>query len=154
MTPQETIKSIKLLKALRIFDAPSLSMSVDEAISALELKQQIDDFNLTIEDIKAMKEKQMPKKPIYHKEKHGHHTWIKNEDGKIDDWAVASGFCNGPRCEVCGYSFCEHCNPDGYNDTDCSIEYYTCPICGEKGTKEKKYCDCGQALDWSGDDET
>jgi hypothetical protein len=37
------------------------------------------------------------------------HKWFKNEDGNVDIWRVDVGFHNGPKCELCGYSFCEHC---------------------------------------------
>jgi hypothetical protein len=43
------------------------------------------------------------------------HKWQKTTDGKINEWAVSGGYCNGPKCVECGYSFCEHCNPNGYN---------------------------------------
>jgi hypothetical protein len=43
------------------------------------------------------------------------HRWQKLPDGEINTFADSCGFCNGPRCVECGFSFCEHCNPDGYN---------------------------------------
>ncbi len=46
------------------------------------------------------------------------HKWIK-ERGEIDIFAYESGeFHNGPRCSVCGFGFCHHCDPKGY-DTKC-----------------------------------
>jgi len=33
--------------------------------------------------------------------------------------AYFSGYHNGPRCVICGYYFCVHCNPGG-PETDCS----------------------------------
>lgn len=43
------------------------------------------------------------------------HKWIK--DGKdIDIFAFEEGgYHNGPRCSVCGFGFCHHCYPEGYN---------------------------------------
>lgn len=37
------------------------------------------------------------------------HVWEKDGDGSVDVNAVSSYCHNGPRCSVCGYSFCEHC---------------------------------------------
>lgn len=121
MTPQETIKSIKLLKGLIIFGSPSLSKSVDEAISALELKQQLDDLGLTIEDVKAMKEKQTPKK------------------------------VQKPRCYDCSKEGISRC-------VECDYYEYKCPNCKQSAEDETGFeapnCPyCGQALDWSGDDD-
>ena len=46
------------------------------------------------------------------------HKWIK-EDGEIDIFAYESGsYHNGPRCSVCNFCFCHHCDPEGYN-TNC-----------------------------------
>lgn len=47
------------------------------------------------------------------------HTWRKTENGKIDTFASSAEYCNGPVCERCGFSFCEHCNPEGYDDESC-----------------------------------
>ena len=39
-----------------------------------------------------------------------------NQDGKaIDIFAYESGYCNGPKCMVCGYTGCHHCDKDMYN---------------------------------------
>lgn len=44
--------------------------------------------------------------------------------------------------------FCEHCNPDGYNDTPCVVDYYKCPNCDKKLNIHQKFCDeCGTKLD-------
>lgn len=63
------------------------------------------------------------------------HTWLTNRqvqpdiyDGtwsKADDpspWGM--GLCsddihNGPRCAVCGFTFCMHCRRDGWDDDSC-----------------------------------
>lgn len=51
------------------------------------------------------------------------HKWIK--EGRIIDIFAAenlgSDYHNGPRCKVCGFEFCHHCNPEGY-DTECGTK--------------------------------
>lgn len=38
------------------------------------------------------------------------HQWVTNDDdGSIDWFAHSVGYCNGPMCKNCGYSFCVHC---------------------------------------------
>lgn len=27
---------------------------------------------------------------------------------------------NGPKCKLCGFNFCVHCHPEGWNDTNCT----------------------------------
>lgn len=98
-------------------------------------------------------EKEISKKPLFHEERHEHHSWIKDDDGEIDTFAMSYEYCNGPVCEFCGYSFCEHCNPDGYNDTNCVKNWHTCPTCGETVYASQKRCECGQMLDWKKDEE-
>ena len=39
------------------------------------------------------------------------HTFIRDEDGDIDDWVVSQNYCNGPGCSTCGWSCCHHCVP-------------------------------------------
>lgn len=46
------------------------------------------------------------------------HDWELNEDGEINTWVWEIGHCNGPRCKRCGYSPCEHCEPD-WEETEC-----------------------------------
>jgi hypothetical protein len=50
------------------------------------------------------------------------HTWQKDTFGKPDDFAydVEAAYTahNGPRCTVCGFFFCEHCWPGGWQQ-DC-----------------------------------
>ncbi len=38
------------------------------------------------------------------------HTWMKDDDGEIDYFAMSEEFHNGPMCEKCHYSYCQHCN--------------------------------------------
>lgn len=46
------------------------------------------------------------------------HLFRKNEKGEIDNSVYENGYHNGPVCVKCGYTFCYHCNPLGY-DADC-----------------------------------
>jgi hypothetical protein len=49
------------------------------------------------------------------------HKWqIRN--GEPDIFAYAEGYHNGPKCIVCGYYFCQHCNPNGWNTSCGSID--------------------------------
>jgi hypothetical protein len=54
------------------------------------------------------------------------HTWQLDKDGDIDDFAYEveedGRCCNGPKCIICGFCFCHHCNPYGYNDNACPGE--------------------------------
>lgn len=49
------------------------------------------------------------------------HVWATNDDGTVDDFAYdyegEAGYHNGPRCVVCGYSFCHYCQDTP--DEDC-----------------------------------
>lgn len=36
-----------------------------------------------------------------------------DEDGEIDNFAIDSGFCNGPMCVVCYAGRCNHCDGGG-----------------------------------------
>ncbi len=46
------------------------------------------------------------------------HKWIK-EGRDVDLFAYEAGENhNGPKCSVCGFGFCHHCYPEGY-DTNC-----------------------------------
>ncbi|MEV0830920.1 MULTISPECIES: hypothetical protein [Streptosporangiaceae] len=48
------------------------------------------------------------------------HQFERLPNGSIDDFAheveADFGGHNGPRCEVCGTAFCEHCTPDRYDE--------------------------------------
>lgn len=64
-------------------------------------------------------------------------------------WAMDVGFHNGPMCQRCYHSVCEHCEPD-WDDDECIVDEDLCPNCNKKLAFKPKYCkDCGQALDWS-----
>ena len=50
------------------------------------------------------------------------HKWIKEKGGGIDIFAYEEGeYHNGPKCSVCGFGFCHHCYPEGYN-TSCPYD--------------------------------
>lgn len=93
-------------------------------------------------------EKQIPKKPKHTFIKHGKHTWRKNKNGEVDDFAWDFEFHNGVVCEICGETVCVLCNPEYGELTDCEEEYWNCPSCGKKIYSNLNYCDCGQKLDW------
>lgn len=46
------------------------------------------------------------------------HVWLLDDHGDPDTMAhdveVGSGGHNGPRCTVCGFFFCVHCAPQGW----------------------------------------
>lgn len=98
-------------------------------------------------------EKQIQKKPKHTYIKHGKHTWKKNENGEIDDFAWDYDYHNGVVCEVCGETVCVHCNPDYMELDDCEEEHWSCSSCGKEVYRNTKYCDCGQKLDWSEESE-
>lgn len=88
--------------------------------------------------------------------KHNNHLWEtysgagtsdKNND-EIDICAYMAGdIHNGPRCMICGYGFCHHCYPKGY-DTRCEIGYFTCNNCSSVVGENDKFCkNCGISFD-------
>lgn len=83
-------------------------------------------------------------KAIHYKRTYKKHNWEKNSKGEIDTFAWDNDFHNGPYCKRCGYSFCVHCNPKGYNKEPCIVEYYRCPYCKKLVRPSQKFCDeCG-----------
>ena len=76
------------------------------------------------------------------------HKWKKDEYGEVDNFAFAFDFCNGPVCEWCNYSFCKHCKPNGYEDTNCQRpSEYRCQECNEEVGETSHYCEyCGADL--------
>lgn len=48
------------------------------------------------------------------------HKWKLDKNGKPDDWAWDSGFCNGVYCERCGRRVCIHCDPLWEELEDCN----------------------------------
>ena len=89
----------------------------------------------------------IPKPLIHRHEEYPEHQWRRKENGEIDDFAMEIGYHNGPVCERCGYSFCEHCEPDGYDKGPCVIDEYYCPNCNHFLYEKDKFCSfCGQAI--------
>lgn len=101
--------------------------------------------------IKAL-EKQIPKKPKHTYIKHGKHTWKKDKNGEIDNFAWGFDYHNGVVCEVCGKTVCVHCNPNYDKLEDCEVNIYNCPSCDKEVCYNQKHCDCGQLLDRSGEE--
>lgn len=88
-----------------------------------------------------------PMAPVHVHEEYPEHDWRREEDGTVDRFAYEVSYCNGPVCERCGWSFCTHCNPNGWT-TPCVIDEYLCPVCGRKLYGKDTRCDgCGQAID-------
>lgn len=76
------------------------------------------------------------------------HVWRRKENGDIDTWAWEVDYHNGPVCELCYSSPCEHCNPDWMELDDCSAEHYECSACERYVINKEAYCpDCGARMD-------
>lgn len=100
-------------------------------------------------DIVAILKEQEPKTPIHIHEEYPEHDWETDEKGEVDDCAWGQEYCNGPMCKRCYYSFCIHCEPNGWHKKPCIVDFFKCPNCGEKISKNTKFCDnCGQAVKW------
>ena len=70
MTSQEAIKIIEIAIAEVEWEYPmNYAVAFEAAIKALKLKSQLDEMDLTIEDVKAMYEKRKPKKVIFMSDK-------------------------------------------------------------------------------------
>lgn len=96
--------------------------------------------------------KDIPVTPKYGKTTLPHHKWHVNKYGNIDEFAVGIGYHNGPECVRCGKSFCQHCNPECY-DEPCTAEGFICPTCKDTVTYGDNFCsNCGQCLTWGSDD--
>lgn len=86
---------------------------------------------MTNEDIiKKYIKKETPQKIIYRKIIYPSHKWVLNEEGEPDYFAWESGYHNGYLCERCGYSFCHHCDPNGFDKEPCIEEEDICSSCG------------------------
>ena len=121
------------------------------AIKALGEVQQYREIG-TLEECRAAVEKQIPKKPKHTYIKHGKHTWKKDKNGEIDNFAWGFDYHNGVVCEVCGKTVCVHCNPNYDELEDCEVNIYNCPSCDKEVCYNQKHCDCDQLLDWSGEE--
>ena len=96
--------------------------------------------------------KDIPVTPKYGKTTLPHHKWRLEPGGSIDVFAFESGHCNGPMCVRCGNYFCNHCNPECYDDP-CTAEGFICPTCKDVVTGGDNFCsNCGQRLTWESND--
>lgn len=106
----------------------------------------------TVEECRAAVEKQKRRKPEHILIKHGRHKWRRNENGAVDEYAWDDEYHAGVSCEICDKTVCVYCNPDYDQLTDCEENYWICPSCEKKMYVKRKYCDCGQKLDWGNED--
>ena len=76
------------------------------------------------------------------------HLWYKNKNGEIDMWRLNIGFHNGPECQVCHASFCQHCTPN-FDDEECYVGHYYCSECKAAQIDNRNtYCpNCGAKMD-------
>lgn len=89
----------------------------------------------------------IPRMLIHRHGEYKSHKWYRNKYGEIDMCAFNYDFHNGPICEKCGYGFCVHCEPDGWDKKPCIIDEYYCPNCGYRLIESAKFCpECGQAI--------
>lgn len=58
----------------------------------------------------------------------GNHIWKLEEDGNVDVWGLDAGYHNGPKCILCGYSYCYHCHDEP--PVECTAKL--CTSCGIK----------------------
>jgi hypothetical protein len=101
-------------------------------------------------DAIVLLKEQDAKPPVHIHEEYPEHDWERKENGDIDDFAYDGDYHNGPMCKRCYYSFCIHCDPNGWNKKPCIIDEYNCPKCGRYISKGTKFCsDCGQAVKWN-----
>lgn len=76
------------------------------------------------------------------------HLWYKDKNGEIDMWRLDVGFHNGPECQACHASFCEHCTPN-FDDEECDVGHYYCSECkAVQLDNHNTYCpSCGAKMD-------
>ena len=134
---------------------PDIKKAINELrfqLNSKEVKEQHYPVQLSASDaekIIALLEEQKPKTPIHIHREHAEHDWKTDKAGKIDEFAMDCGFHHGPACKRCGYTFCEHCSPNGWNWKPCVVDYYLCPRCGKIILKNDKNCvNCEQAVKW------
>lgn len=115
--------------------------------NAVALLEEYEDTGLTPEQIMELKERDTAKEILHIHQEFSDHQWRRTAEGKIDEFAMYVDCHSGPVCERCGYSFCEHCEPNGWNEEPCVIDEYRCPTCNENIGRSDKYCKkCGQRL--------
>ena len=142
-------------KVIKGLEALQKSMSEHQCYTcSYEFIETAKEFGTnSIADALALLKEQDAKPPVHIHEEYPEHDWARKANGDIDDFAFEVDFHNGPMCERCGYSFCIHCDPDGWNKEPCIIDEHKCPTCGRHICKGTKFCsDCGQKVKW--DDRT
>ncbi len=113
----------------------------------LEELKPYEDTGLTPEQIMELKERDTAKEILHIHQEFSEHQWRRTEEGKIDEFAMYVDYHSGPVCERCGYSFCEHCEPNGWDEEPCVIDEYRCPNCNQEIGRSDKCCKyCGQIL--------
>lgn len=115
--------------------------------NAVALLEEYEDTGLTTEQVQELKERDTAKEILHIHQEFSEHQWRRTEKGEIDEFAMCVDCHNGPVCERCGYSFCERCEPNGWDEEPCVIDEYRCPTCNEnigRSDKYRKYC--GQRL--------
>lgn len=142
MTDREFIKA-ELQKLQKILEAKSdMYISNDKWDKSKELLSFALACSGAIELLEA-------KPPIHIHEEYPEHDWETDEKGEVDVCAWGQEYCNGPMCKRCYYAFCINCEPNGWNKKPCIVDFFKCPNCGEKISKNTKFCDnCGQAVKW------
>lgn len=123
---------------------------LSDAVDLLEADEKLIENLRDISSIaKEVVERHTAKPPVHIHEEYPEHDWERDEDGKIDEFALDYGFHNGPGCSRCYYSFCIHCDPNGWNKKPCVIDEYRCPSCNKYVCKGTRFCDiCGQEMAW------
>ena len=143
--------AIKALEEVQQYRKHGLTVenALDNMCDLAASKNLIEEYRAigTVEECRAAVEKQIPKKPKHTYIKHGKHTWKKDKNGEIDNFAWDFDYHNGVVCEVCGETVCVHCNPNYDKLEDCEENIYSCPVCGKEVYYNQKHCDCGQKLD-------
>mgnify|MGYP003253452252 CR=1 FL=1 len=115
--------------------------------NAVALLEEYEDTGLTPEQVQELKERDTAKEILHIHQEFSEHQWRRTEKGEIDEFAMCVDCHNGPVCERCGYSFCERCEPNGWDEEPCVIDEYRCPTCNENIGRSDKYCKyCGQRL--------
>ena len=118
-----------------------------EAMTIYWALKKYEDTELTPEQIMELKERDTAKEILHIHQEFSEHQWRRTAEGKIDEFAMYVDCHSGPVCERCGYSFCEHCEPNGWNEEPCVIDEYRCPNCNQEIGRSDKCCKyCGQML--------
>lgn len=91
---------------------------------------------------------------IRYKKIYEHHSWEKDDDGNVDEWAWEYDYHNGVACENCCTSICVSCEDYTECDTECSNTWNECPHCRKHlfDWIDMKYCMyCGGEVEYNRD---